>query len=67
MRILASFLIPLVYAQLLEPFDGNAAMPAGTGAGIIKEHITWAIAGLLMLIMVGAILATINPSAYGVV
>lgn len=32
-----------------------------------KDEIMWAIAGLLMLIMAGAILAAINPSAYGVV
>lgn len=42
-------------------FGGNPGLRSAA-----KEHITWAIAGLLLLIMAGAILATINPSAYRV-
>lgn len=48
---------------------GIEIMNSGGNPGLrtsAKDHIMWAIAGLLMLIMAGAILATINPSAYGV-
>lgn len=109
-RTLASFLISLAHAGLLEPLKPGQRFPGGTGVEIImnyledvwpwligigvglallriviggieimnsggnpglrtaaKDHIMWAIAGLLMLIMAGAILVTINPSAYSVV
>lgn len=48
---------------------GIEIMNAGGNPGLrsaAKEHITWAIAGLLLLLMAGAILMTINPSAYQV-
>lgn len=48
---------------------GIEIMNSGGNPGLrsaAKEHIMWAIAGLLLLIMAGAILATINPSAYQV-
>lgn len=48
---------------------GIEIMNAGGNPGLrsaAKEHITWAIAGLLLLLMAGAILMTINPSAYRV-
>lgn len=49
---------------------GIEIMNSGGNPGLraaAKDHIKWAIAGLLMLIMAGAILTTINPSAYQVV
>lgn len=49
---------------------GMEIMNSGGNPGLraaAKDHIKWAIIGLLMLIMAGAILATINPSAYGVI
>lgn len=48
---------------------GVELMNAGGNPGVraaAREHIKWAIIGLLMLVGAGAILATINPSAYGV-
>lgn len=49
---------------------GMEIMNSGGNPGLraaAKDHIKWAIIGFLMLVMAGAILATINPSAYGVI
>lgn len=57
-------------ALLRVVIGGIAIMNSGGNPGLrseAKEHIKWAIIGFLMLIMAGAILATVNPSAYGVV
>ena len=49
---------------------GIEIMNSGGNPGLrttAKDHILWAIVGLLMLIFAGTILSTIDPSAFGVV